>query len=117
MAMFPLTIFSIRNLKANGNAAIFFLQSDFWHKITCMKCMYLQSLTSQMPSILSLLCPQINNKACGSISVAREVAQDAQKLQDLVLKSPLGARLLTGRVIKRVILSPRTALINFLLDQ
>lgn len=82
-----------------------------------MKCMYIQSLSSQMPSILSLFSPQINNKVCGSVSVPREVAQDAQKVQDLVLKSPLGARLLSDRVIKRVILSPRTALINFLLDQ
>ncbi|XP_016145857.1 probable leucine--tRNA ligase, mitochondrial [Sinocyclocheilus grahami] len=59
----------------------------------------------------------INNKACGSVSVPREVAQDAQKVQELVLNSPLGAHLLSERVIKKAILSPRTALIYFLGDE
>ncbi|XP_067255958.1 probable leucine--tRNA ligase, mitochondrial isoform X2 [Chanodichthys erythropterus] len=60
---------------------------------------------------------RINNKACGNISVPREVAQDAQKVQELVLNSPLGARLLSNRVIKKAFLSPRTALINFLVEE
>lgn len=63
-----------------------------------------------------LVSPQINNKACGEVSVPREVAQDVQKLQELVLNSPLGTRLLSDRTIKKAILSPRTALINFLVD-
>lgn len=67
--------------------------------------------------MFSLCSPQINNKACGSISVPREVAQDAQKVQELVLNSPLGARLLSDRVIKKAFLSPRTALINFLVEE
>lgn len=60
---------------------------------------------------------RINNKACGEVSVPREVAHDLQKLQELVLNSPLGARLLSDRTIKKAILSPRTALINFLVDE
>uniref|UniRef100_A0A673MJ60 leucine--tRNA ligase n=1 Tax=Sinocyclocheilus rhinocerous TaxID=307959 RepID=A0A673MJ60_9TELE len=70
----------------------------------------------QTPDTLQLSI-RINNKACGSVSVPREVAQDAQKVQELVLNSPLGARLLSERVIKKAILSPRTALINFLVDE
>uniref|UniRef100_A0A672L616 leucine--tRNA ligase n=1 Tax=Sinocyclocheilus grahami TaxID=75366 RepID=A0A672L616_SINGR len=70
----------------------------------------------QTPDTLQLSV-RINNKACGSVSVPREVAQDAQKVQELVLNSPLGARLLSERVIKKAILSPRTALINFLVDE
>ncbi|XP_055065892.2 leucine--tRNA ligase, mitochondrial [Misgurnus anguillicaudatus] len=60
---------------------------------------------------------RINNKMCGSVSVPREVAQDSQKVQKLVLESPLGVRLLSDRIIKKAILSPRTALINFLVDE
>ncbi len=93
----------------------------FWLKITECKttCLidYLQFLTFQMSSVFSLFCPQINNKVCGSLSVPREVVQDAQKVQELVLNSPLGARLLSERIIKKAILSPRTALINFLVDE
>ncbi|RXN11496.1 putative leucine--tRNA mitochondrial [Labeo rohita] len=70
----------------------------------------------QTPDTLQLSV-RINNKVCGSLSVPREVAQDAQKVQELVLNSPLGARLLSERVIKKAILSPRTALINFLVDE
>uniref|UniRef100_A0A671P9F5 leucine--tRNA ligase n=1 Tax=Sinocyclocheilus anshuiensis TaxID=1608454 RepID=A0A671P9F5_9TELE len=70
----------------------------------------------QTPDTLQLSV-RINNKACGSVSVPREVAQDAQKVQELVLNSSLGARLLSERVIKKAILSPRTALINFLVDE
>lgn len=42
---------------------------------------------------------------------------DPEKVEKLVLESPLGQELLRERSIKRVILSSRTALINFLVDQ
>lgn len=45
------------------------------------------------------------------------VAQDAEKVRELVLGSPLGMRHLADRVIKKAILSPRTALINFLVEE
>ncbi|XP_041963172.1 probable leucine--tRNA ligase, mitochondrial isoform X1 [Alosa sapidissima] len=60
---------------------------------------------------------RINNKVCGSVSVPRQVAQDAQQVRELVLASPLGVRLLGDRIIKKAILSPRTALINFLVEE
>ncbi|MCI4374033.1 hypothetical protein PGIGA_G00001310 [Pangasianodon gigas] len=60
---------------------------------------------------------RINNKACGSVTVPRQVAQDAEKVRELVLGSPLGMKLLADRVIKKAILSPRTALINFLVEE
>ncbi|KAM9489473.1 leucine--tRNA ligase, mitochondrial [Clarias gariepinus] len=60
---------------------------------------------------------RINNKACGSITVPRQMAQDAEKMRELVLDSPLGMKLLADRVIKKSILSPRTALINFLVEE
>lgn len=60
---------------------------------------------------------RINNKACGSVIVPRQVAQDAEKVQELVLGSPLGMKLLADRVVKKAILSPRTALINFLVEE
>lgn len=61
--------------------------------------------------------PQINNKACGKIPVPRQVAGDQDQVQELVLRSELGARLLQGRSIKKSFLSPRTALINFLVQE
>ncbi|TTA40561.1 putative leucine--tRNA ligase, mitochondrial [Bagarius yarrelli] len=60
---------------------------------------------------------RINNKACGSVTVPRQVVQDAEKIRKLVLESPLGIKLLADRVIKKAILSPRTALINFLVEE
>ncbi|XP_060778299.1 probable leucine--tRNA ligase, mitochondrial [Neoarius graeffei] len=60
---------------------------------------------------------RVNNKACGSVTVPRQVAQDAEKVRELVLGSPLGMKLLADRVIKKAILSPRTALINFLVEE
>ncbi|KAK3572416.1 hypothetical protein QTP86_032638 [Hemibagrus guttatus] len=60
---------------------------------------------------------RINNKACGSVTVPRQVAQDAEKVRELILGSPLGMKLLADRVIKKAILSPRTALINFLVEE
>lgn len=60
---------------------------------------------------------QINNKACGKIPVPQQVAQDQDKVHELVLQSELGVRLLQGRSIKKAFLSPRTALINFLVQE
>ncbi|KAM6169321.1 leucine--tRNA ligase, mitochondrial [Rhynchocyon petersi] len=59
----------------------------------------------------------INNKACGKIPVPQHVAQDQDKVHELVLQSELGVRLLQGRSIKKAFLSPRTALINFLVQE
>uniref|UniRef100_A0A667Z0U4 leucine--tRNA ligase n=1 Tax=Myripristis murdjan TaxID=586833 RepID=A0A667Z0U4_9TELE len=61
--------------------------------------------------------PQINNKVCGTVTVPRQMSQDAEQVQRLVLESQLGQELLGERSIKRAILSPRTALINFLIDE
>ncbi|CAB1334154.1 unnamed protein product [Coregonus sp. 'balchen'] len=57
----------------------------------------------------------INNKVCGTVLVPRQVAQDTEQVRALVLGSELGQRLLGDRTIKKAILSPRTALINFLI--
>ncbi|XP_057623129.1 leucine--tRNA ligase, mitochondrial [Chionomys nivalis] len=59
----------------------------------------------------------INNKAYGKISVPQQVAQDQGKVHEFVLQSELGTRLLQGRSIKKSFLSPRTALINFLVQE
>ncbi|XP_036287950.1 probable leucine--tRNA ligase, mitochondrial [Pipistrellus kuhlii] len=59
----------------------------------------------------------INNKACGQVPVPQHVARDADRVHELVLQSELGARLLQGRSIKKAFLSPRTALINFLVQE
>ncbi|XP_041798180.1 probable leucine--tRNA ligase, mitochondrial [Chelmon rostratus] len=59
----------------------------------------------------------INNKACGTVTMPLEVTKDSERVQQLVLESPLGEKLLGKRNIKRAILSPRTALINFLTDE
>uniref|UniRef100_A0A4W3I615 leucine--tRNA ligase n=1 Tax=Callorhinchus milii TaxID=7868 RepID=A0A4W3I615_CALMI len=60
---------------------------------------------------------RINNKVCGSVSMPQQVAVDAEQVRELVLQSELGIRQLQGRAIKKVFLSPRTALINFLVDE
>uniref|UniRef100_A0A667YGT8 leucine--tRNA ligase n=1 Tax=Myripristis murdjan TaxID=586833 RepID=A0A667YGT8_9TELE len=60
---------------------------------------------------------RINNKVCGTVTVPRQMSQDAEQVQRLVLESQLGQELLGERSIKRAILSPRTALINFLIDE
>ncbi|ELV10038.1 putative leucyl-tRNA synthetase, mitochondrial [Tupaia chinensis] len=59
----------------------------------------------------------INNKACGKVPVPQQVSRDQDKVHELVLQSELGARLLQGRSIKKAFLSPRTALINFLVQE
>lgn len=61
--------------------------------------------------------PQINNKACGKIPVPQDVAQDQDKVHEFVLQSELGIKLLQGRSIRKAFLSPRTALINFLVKE
>uniref|UniRef100_A0A671W3W6 leucine--tRNA ligase n=1 Tax=Sparus aurata TaxID=8175 RepID=A0A671W3W6_SPAAU len=66
---------------------------------------------------LSPVTPQINNKACGSVTVPLQVSKDSERVQQLILESPLGQKLLSARSIKRAILSPRTALINFLVEE
>uniref|UniRef100_A0A5F8GJP6 leucine--tRNA ligase n=1 Tax=Monodelphis domestica TaxID=13616 RepID=A0A5F8GJP6_MONDO len=58
----------------------------------------------------------INNKACGRIPVPYQVARDREKVHELVLQSELGVQLLQGRTITKAFLSPRTALINFLVQ-
>lgn len=60
---------------------------------------------------------QINNKACGTVTVPLQVSKDSDQVKQLVLESPIGQKLLAERCIKRAILSPRTALINFLIDE
>ncbi|XP_019486509.1 PREDICTED: probable leucine--tRNA ligase, mitochondrial [Hipposideros armiger] len=70
----------------------------------------------QQPDVVEMLV-LINNKACGKIPVPQQVAQDQDKVHELVLQSELGVRLLQGRSIKKAFLSPRTALINFLVQE
>ncbi|XP_038598209.1 probable leucine--tRNA ligase, mitochondrial [Tachyglossus aculeatus] len=59
----------------------------------------------------------INNKACGKIPVPQQFTQDPEKIHDLVLQTELGRNLLQGRTIQKAFLSPRTALINFLVQE
>uniref|UniRef100_A0A3Q2EEF4 leucine--tRNA ligase n=1 Tax=Cyprinodon variegatus TaxID=28743 RepID=A0A3Q2EEF4_CYPVA len=59
----------------------------------------------------------INNKPCGTVTIPLQVSKDSSRVQQLVLESPIGQKLLSERSIKRAILSPRTALINFLVDE
>ncbi|XP_047217646.1 probable leucine--tRNA ligase, mitochondrial [Girardinichthys multiradiatus] len=59
----------------------------------------------------------INNKPCGTVTIPLQVSKDSSQVQQLVLESPIGQKLLSERSIKRAILSPRTALINFLVDE
>lgn len=59
----------------------------------------------------------VNNKGCGKVTVPVQVSKDLENVKKLVLDSEIGQRLLNERKIKRAILSPRTALINFLIDE
>uniref|UniRef100_A0A8C7LT74 leucine--tRNA ligase n=1 Tax=Oncorhynchus mykiss TaxID=8022 RepID=A0A8C7LT74_ONCMY len=70
----------------------------------------------ETPDTLELVV-RINNKVCGTVLVPRQVAQDTEQVRALVLGSELGQRLLGDRTIKKAILSPRTALINFLIEE
>ncbi|XP_053700077.1 probable leucine--tRNA ligase, mitochondrial isoform X3 [Synchiropus splendidus] len=58
----------------------------------------------------------INNKMCGRVTVPLQDSRDPELVQRLVLESPLGQEVLSGRHVKRAILSPRVALINYLLE-
>ncbi|CAH2283186.1 probable leucine--tRNA ligase, mitochondrial [Pelobates cultripes] len=58
----------------------------------------------------------VNNKSYGTVSIPYNESQDLKTVQDLVLQSALGEAHLKGRIIKKVFLSPRTALINFLVE-
>ncbi|XP_078055798.1 leucine--tRNA ligase, mitochondrial [Mustelus asterias] len=60
---------------------------------------------------------RINNKVCGSVNLPQQVVKNAERVQELILQSELGIQQLQGRVIKKAILSPRTALINFLVEE
>ncbi|XP_058534555.1 leucine--tRNA ligase, mitochondrial [Ochotona princeps] len=70
----------------------------------------------QQPDVVEMVV-LINNKACGKVPVPQQVARDLDKVHQLVLQSELGVRLLQGRSIKKAFLSPRTALINFLVQE
>ncbi|MEE6513409.1 hypothetical protein FKM82_021015 [Ascaphus truei] len=59
----------------------------------------------------------INNKTCGRVSVPHHVSRDSDRVHELVLQSDLGMTHLRGRTIQKVFLSPRTALINFLVEE
>jgi hypothetical protein len=74
-------------------------------------------LPATLRTLLNVFSLQINNKACGKVPVPQQVARDQDKVHELVLQSELGVRLLQGRSIKKAFLSPRTALINFLIQE
>uniref|UniRef100_A0A6Q2XT91 leucine--tRNA ligase n=1 Tax=Esox lucius TaxID=8010 RepID=A0A6Q2XT91_ESOLU len=76
----------------------------------------LDSEYQEIPDILELAV-RINNKMCGTVSVPRQVAQDIDQVRAMVLESELGQCLLANRTIKKAVLSPRTALINFLVEE
>lgn len=59
----------------------------------------------------------INNKACGKVAVPQQAARNFEEVHELVLQSELGVKHLQGRAIKKAFLSPRTALINFLVQE
>lgn len=72
-------------------------------------------LSSSLPSLP--FTSQINNKVCGTVLVPQQVTQDTEQVRALVLGSELGQHLLGYRTIKKAILFPRTALINFLIEE
>uniref|UniRef100_A0A8C0UWS6 leucine--tRNA ligase n=1 Tax=Cyanistes caeruleus TaxID=156563 RepID=A0A8C0UWS6_CYACU len=59
----------------------------------------------------------INNKACGKVFVPQQAARNFEEVHELILQSELGVKHLQGRAIKKAFLSPRTALINFLVQE
>ncbi|XP_032373297.1 leucine--tRNA ligase, mitochondrial [Etheostoma spectabile] len=59
----------------------------------------------------------INNKACGTVNVPLQVSKDPERVKQFIVESSFGQKILGERSIKRAILSPRTALINFLIDE
>ncbi|XP_078524272.1 leucine--tRNA ligase, mitochondrial [Lissotriton helveticus] len=58
----------------------------------------------------------INNKPFGKITVPNNVSKNTEKVTEMVLQSDLGAKYLQGHTIKKTFLSPRTALISFLIE-
>ncbi|XP_074844350.1 leucine--tRNA ligase, mitochondrial isoform X2 [Carettochelys insculpta] len=70
----------------------------------------------QQPDIIEMSV-LINNRACGKVSMPRQVAQNHEEVHELVLQSELGIKHLQGRLIKKAFLSPRTTLINFLVQE
>ncbi|KPP56912.1 hypothetical protein Z043_125423, partial [Scleropages formosus] len=108
------------------------LASELWAGLSCMQ-NPLSALLSVRGDVLQQPWPSvdpeylqtpdfvdmsvwINNQACGVVSVPRQVAQDVDQVQRLVLESPLGLQHLATSTIKKAILSPRTTLINFLVE-
>ncbi|XP_066484383.1 leucine--tRNA ligase, mitochondrial [Tiliqua scincoides] len=59
----------------------------------------------------------INNKPCGKVGVPQEVAQNPEVVRELIVQSTLGTEHLQGRTITKFFLSPRTALVNFLIQE
>uniref|UniRef100_A0ABM5GPM5 leucine--tRNA ligase n=1 Tax=Pogona vitticeps TaxID=103695 RepID=A0ABM5GPM5_9SAUR len=70
----------------------------------------------QQPDIVDMTV-LINNKFCGKVGVPQQVARDAEVIRELVLQSKLGSEYLQGRTITKFFLSPRTALVNFLVQE
>uniref|UniRef100_A0A674A3Z6 leucine--tRNA ligase n=1 Tax=Salmo trutta TaxID=8032 RepID=A0A674A3Z6_SALTR len=70
----------------------------------------------ETPDTLELVV-RINNKVCGTVLVPQQVAQDTEQVRALVLGSELGQHLLGYRTSKKAILFPRTAIINFLIEE
>ncbi|NWR55142.1 SYLM protein, partial [Bucorvus abyssinicus] len=71
----------------------------------------------QQPSDVVEMSVLINNKACGKVFVPQQAARNCEEVHELVLQSDLGVKHLQGRTIKKAFLSPRTALINFLVQE
>ncbi|XP_058039672.1 leucine--tRNA ligase, mitochondrial isoform X3 [Ahaetulla prasina] len=59
---------------------------------------------------------EINNKLCGKVKIPQQVSRDAEVVRELVIQSEVGSIYLQGRTITKFFLSPRTALINFLIQ-
>ncbi|XP_048367189.1 leucine--tRNA ligase, mitochondrial isoform X2 [Sphaerodactylus townsendi] len=70
----------------------------------------------QQPDVVEVLV-LINNKPCGKVGVPQQVARDAEVVHELVVQSQLGSEHLQGRTITKFFLSPRTALISFLVQE
>ncbi|XP_060705806.1 probable leucine--tRNA ligase, mitochondrial isoform X1 [Hemiscyllium ocellatum] len=70
----------------------------------------------QQPDTVTMVI-RINNQVCGSVNLPQRVVQNIERVQELILQSELGIKQLQGRVIKKAILSPRAALINFLVEE
>ncbi|XP_054848119.1 leucine--tRNA ligase, mitochondrial [Eublepharis macularius] len=70
----------------------------------------------QQPDVVEVLV-LINNKPCGKVCVPQQVARNAEVVRELVVQSKLGSEHLQGRTITKSFLSPRTALISFLVQE